>query len=111
MHADPNRLMRQARFYIWNKLFIQARRENNAMLDKKLKQTFIYCLDYLEKLKYRQAKTAVVCDIIICQGLWVPTHVASQNSLCVRRSQLLVQKEWYSLDGTFLNAVKRQKSK
>ena len=38
-------------------------------------------------------------------------HVASQNSLCVRRSQLLVQKEWYSLDGTFLNAVNRQKSK
>ena len=38
-----------ARFYIWNKLFFHTRKENNAMLGKKLKQTFLYWLDFIEK--------------------------------------------------------------
>ena len=32
-------------------------------------------------------------------------------TVCETCSQLSVEKEWYSLDGTFLNAVNRQKSK
>ena len=47
MHADPKRLMRSARFYIGNKLFFLTRKEKNAMLGQKLKQPFIYWLDYM----------------------------------------------------------------
>lgn len=32
-------------------------------------------------------------------------------TVCQTRSQLSIEKEWHSLDGTFLNAVNRQKSK
>ena len=47
MHADPKRLMRSVRFYIGNKLFFLTRKEKNAMLGQKLKQPFIYWLDYM----------------------------------------------------------------
>ena len=46
MHADPQ-IDEISEILYWNKLFFPTRKDKNAMLGQKLKETVIFWLDYI----------------------------------------------------------------